>query len=382
MKKLFKYLPLLTAAFLMAACQNNDEADFDNKAFIDATSMSSETIVKGNAGDVVKKLTIATARPATSTIKAQAVVDKSLLATYNKGYYADAQLLPEENYEVTESNMIIDAGSVKSTEASFTFKDLGSLDRKIVYVLPVAVQTSNISILSSAKNYYYVFKAGALINVVADIERNWLQIYPWSASTIDRVRGIKQITMEALLYPREFGKLISTVMGIEGAFLMRIGDAGVPDNQIQIATSRGNFTDSKLQLQTNQWQHVAMTFDSESKEMKVYINGHLMAETSFNASISIVGNGSDRNFLVGKSYDDARWFTGNISEVRVWDVIRTPEEIASNVYSVDPTTAGLLAYWKFDDQSAYVVKDYSGNGNDLKANGALSWKNVSLPAAE
>jgi hypothetical protein len=49
---------------------------------------------------------------------------------------------------------------------------------------------------------------------------------------------------------------------------------------------------------------------------------------------------------------------------------------------VDPATEGLIAYWKFDDQSAYVVKDYSGNGNDLKANSALSWKNVSLPAAE
>jgi hypothetical protein len=262
------------------------------------------------------------------------------------------------------------------------FKALENLDRKLVYVLPVTVRTADIDLLSSAKNYYYVFKAGALINVVADIERNWLQVYPWSVSTIDRVRGIRQITMEALLYPREFGKLISTVMGIEGAFLMRIGDAGVPDNQLQIATSSGNFTDSKLQLQTNQWQHVAMTFDRDTREMKVYINGHLMAETTSNASINIVGNGSDRNFLVGKSYDDARWFSGNISEVRVWDVIRTPEQIASSIYMVDPATEGLIAYWKFDDQSAYVVKDYTGNGNDLKANSALSWKNVSLPAAE
>ena len=379
MKNLFKYMPLLAAVVMITACQNNDEADFANKAFIDAPSMSSETIVKGNAGNVVKPLTISTARPAETTIKAQAVVDKTLLSTYNKAYYADAQLLPEENYEVTENNMVIDAGSVKSTEASFTFKSLENLDRKLVYVLPVTVRTADISLLASAQNYYYVFKAGALINVVADIERNWLQVYPWSVSTLERVRGMQQITMEALLYPREFGKLISTVMGIEGAFLMRIGDAGVPDNQIQIATSNGNFTDSKLQLQTSQWQHVAMTYDRSTRKMKVYINGHLMAETLFNASINIVGNGSDRNFLVGKSYDDARWFTGNISEVRIWDIIRTPEQIASSIYMVDPSTEGLIAYWKFDDQSAYVVKDYSGNGNDLKANSALSWKNVSLP---
>ena len=34
------------------------------------------------------------------------------------------------------------------------------------------------------------------------------------------------------------------VMGIEGTFLFRIGDAGVPDNQLQLATSSGNVTDA------------------------------------------------------------------------------------------------------------------------------------------
>ena len=33
MKKLFKYVPVLAAALLMAACQNNDEADFASKTF-------------------------------------------------------------------------------------------------------------------------------------------------------------------------------------------------------------------------------------------------------------------------------------------------------------------------------------------------------------
>lgn len=381
MKTIFRYLPLMAAAALLTACQNNDERDFSNKAYIDASAMTTETLIKGEAGDVVKTLSIATSRPAEQTIHAKAVVDKSLVDTYNKAYYSEAQMLPEENYEVTTADMVIDPGSVKSTEAAFTFKQLSTLDRATVFVLPVTVQTDGIDILASAKNYYYVFKAGALINVVCDTERNWLQVYPWSSTTLDRVKNIKQITMEALLYPREFGKLISTVMGIEGAFLWRIGDAGIPDNQIQIATSNGNVSDAKLQLETNKWTHCAITFDSQTGAMKFYINTHLVYETTKSASINIVGNGTDRNFLVGKSYDDARWFSGYMSELRVWDVIRTPEEIAASVYSVDPTTPGLLAYWKFDDQSSFLVKDYSGNGNDLKVGTteALKWKNVSLP---
>jgi hypothetical protein len=380
MKKIFKYLPLLAVAFTMVACQNDDEENFDNKAYINASTMSSETIIKGEAGTINKTLTIVTSRPAEKTISAKAVVDKSLLATYNMAYYAEAQLLPDSCYEVVESNMTIDKGSVKSTAASFNFMKLGSLDRAITYVLPVNVQTSDIDMIASEKTYYYVFKAGALINVVADIEKNYLQIYPWSASTLHRVEYMNQITMEALVYPRDMSKLISTVMGIEGAFLMRLGDAGILGNQLQIATAFGNFTDAKLQIDPNKWSHLAMTYDENTRELKVYINGHLMASATKSWNVDIVGNGSDRNFMVGKSYDDTRYLTGCISEVRVWDVIRTADEIANNIYSVDPTSAGLIAYWKFDDQSSFTVKDYSGNGNDLTANSALAWKNVSLPA--
>jgi len=83
---------------------------------------------------------------------------------------------------------------------------------------------------------------------------------------------------------------------------------------------------------------------------------------------------------IGKSYDDARWFEGDMAEVRVWNVVRTQEEIATHFYSVDPKTPGLVGYWKMDDNtSPNIVKDATGNGNDAKANKPLSWHNVSLP---
>ncbi len=378
MKNILRFLPAIAVALTMTACQDNDEENFADKARIDATSMQAETVIKGSEGDITKTLTIATARPAEKTITAKAVVDKSLVATYNKAYYADAELLPDSCYEINEAVMTINPGSVKSSEAQFTFKSLGSLDRSKVFVLPVSVQTSDIEMIASEKNYYYVFKAGALINVVADIVDNYLEIYPWA--NLDRVRNMTQITMEALVYPRTLDKLISSVMGIEGKFLIRIGDAGISSNQIQLATSSGNFTSTKLQLQTNTWTHIAMTYDRSTGEIKFYLNGKLAYETSGSPSINITGNGSDRNFLVGKSYDDNRDFDGYISEVRVWDVVRTQEEIAASIYTVDPTSAGLVAYWKFDEGAGANVADTSGNGNTLKAqNGPLQWHNVSLP---
>lgn len=379
MKKLFKYVPVLVAALLMGACQNNDEADFVSKAFIDGKTFTNETIIK-DATTFVKSLKLSTPRPAEKEIRATFVAAKQLVDTYNKAYYSNAVLLPDTCYKFLESEVKINQGSVKSNEAQIEFSKLDKLDRSTIYVLPVTVECNDIEVLQSAKNYYFVFRAGALINVVADMSKNYLQV-DWK--TPDMVTDMHQITMEALIYPREFGKLISTVMGIEGKFLMRIGDAGFPDNQIQIATSSGNFpdADSNKGLQTKRWQHVAMTYNADTREVKVYVNGLLQsAGTLRMGRVTIKGDSPDRMFLIGKSYDDARWFEGNMSEVRVWNVVRTQEEIAGHIYGVDPKTPGLVGYWKMDNSnSPNIVKDATGNGNDAKANKPLSWHNVSLP---
>ena len=379
MKKLFKYIPILLATWLIVACQNNDEADFKNKAFIDGKTFTTETIIKG-AGSMVKSLTLSTSRPAEKDLNATFKTVPQMVDTYNKAYYNKAVLLPDSCYSVLVGDVKINQGSVKSNAAQFEFSKLGGLDRSTTYVLPVTVECNDIELLQSAKNYYFVFRAGALINVVADVSRNYLQV-DWK--TPELVTDMKQITMEALIYPREFGKLISTIMGIEGNFLMRIGDAGFPDNQIQIATGVGNFPDydSNKGLQTKRWQHVAMTYNADTREVKVYVNGILQSQGTLRLrSVTIKGNSADRMFLIGKSYDDARWFEGDMAEVRVWNVVRTQEEIATHFYSVDPKTPGLVGYWKMDDNaSPNIVKDATGNGNDAKANKPLSWHNVSLP---
>lgn len=384
MNTFFRYIPILALAFAMTACQSNDEEHFANKAYIDASSMVSETIVKGTVTAQEKTLCVTLARPAETDLAMTVDVNTALLDTYVKAYYADGattQLLPSDCYEVANSQVTIQKGSVKSDDARFVFKNLSTLDRSTVYVLPVSVHTSDISLLSTASNYYFVFRAGALINVVTDLSKNYLDV-KWASDVSD----MSQITLEALIYPREFGKLISTVMGIEGSFLMRIGDAGYPDNQIQIATSRGNFpdADSNKGLATGLWQHVALTYDAATTEWVIYVNGKVQSSGKKDLGhINITGNGSDRDFLIGKSYDDNRWFEGNMSEIRVWSVVRTQQQIADNFYTVDPQSEGLVAYWKMDDNTTTgKVVDATGHGNDAIAAGTLSFHNVSLPESK
>ncbi|MBD8997832.1 MAG: DUF1735 domain-containing protein [Prevotella sp.] len=381
MNKFFKYIPVLAMALAMTACQNNDEENFANKAYIDASSMVNETIVKGAVTEQEKTVCVTLARPAEADINATIEVNTSLLDTYVKAYYADAaitQLLPTENYEVEDTKVLINKGSVKSNDAKFHFKNLNTLDRELVYVLPVSVHTSDVSLLGSASNYFFVFRAGALINVVTDMSKNYLTV-KWTSD----VTNMSQITLEALLYPREFGKLISTVMGIEGSFLMRIGDASFPDNQIQIATYNGNFPDASADkgLATKAWQHVALTYDATTTDWVIYVNGKVQSSGKKSlGNLNIKGNGRDRDFLIGKSYDDNRWFEGYMSEVRVWNVVRTQQQIQDNIYYVDPQTEGLVGYWKMDDNTTTgKVVDATGHGNDAIANTPLSFFNVSLP---
>lgn len=315
------------------------------------------------------------AKPAEQEINIVYKADASLVKTYNDAYYDNAVMLPVENFELTEPNATINVGSILSSEAKLLFKDLKNLDRNVVYVLPVTISNANIDVLQSARTYYYVVKGAALINVVADIDQNYLTI-DWKKQSV--CNNLSQVTMEALIRVRNFDKMISTVMGIEGVFLIRIGDAGFPSNQIQIATNNGNFPsgDKNKALPTNEWVHIALTYDSANGAMIVYVNGKKQSEGTKNLGKVSLGS---RSFEIGRSWNDDRWLAGEISECRIWNVVRTQEEIANNPYYVDSSSEGLVAYWKFDDGAGSVVKDHTVNGNDAVANHTLKWTLVILP---
>ena len=48
-------------------------------------------------------------------------------------------------------------------------------------------------------------------------------------------------------------------------------------------------------------------------------------------------------------------------------------------YTIEPESEGLIAYWKFDEGSGTVAKDYSVSGYDLTIEKEPKWESVSLP---
>ena len=365
------------AALFVTSCSNYDE-NFSNKGYLSAGINKVQNLfIKPTANDEVRTLDVSIAKPEPSDLSFKFIADASSLSTYNTAYSSEAILLPEENYEITNAEVTIKAGAVRSNEASVSFNNITSLDRELIYVLPVRVTSGSIALLESATVTYYVFKGAALINVVADIEKNYLQP-TWKNASV--ANGLKTLTLEALIRARDFNNgEISTIMGIEGNFLIRLGDANFERNQVQLATSGGNCPDrdSSKGLPTNKWVHIAVTFDAGNVE--IFIDGKLQSSGRVNKSSVNLGVGGKDGFYVGRSYNDDRWLNGDISECRIWNKVRTQEEIASSIYGVAPDSEGLVSYWKFDEGAGNDVKDHTVNGNDLTSKETLKWKQVALP---
>ncbi|MGG6547387.1 UNVERIFIED_CONTAM: hypothetical protein NY100_18490, partial [Prevotella sp. 15_C9] len=91
------------------------------------------------------------------------------------------------------------------------------------YVLPVTVVDASINVLGSSNTSYYVFKGAALINKVANINKNNVYV-DWVNPNV--VQNMKTMTAEALIHPYSFDNQLNTLMGIEGQFLFRFGDSG------------------------------------------------------------------------------------------------------------------------------------------------------------
>ena len=336
-----------------AGCQER-EWTYDNKLFISGEQVTS-TVLKASTTSSEEILTVSLARPEDRDLDITYSVEPSLVEIYNKAYYDEAVILPEANYSFSSMQTRLFHGTVESEPVTITFTGLDQLSLTRTYVLPVTVSHADIDILSSAKTSYYVFKGGAIINVVADMEKsNYIEFesFESGAESAAPFRAISDFTLEALINVREFLPGIQSVMGMEGRLLIRISDNGLEPNQLQVVTPSGNVPAKGVgpevcALTPGEWIHVAATGNAATGEVTVYFNGEETYSKTVSpwGSIDLVTPGtSDRGnqyFHIGYSYASGRELDGMISECRIWNLVRTQEEISLNQYEVDPASTGL-----------------------------------------
>ncbi len=387
MKQKFAYLISMALLAGLSGCADDTE-NFDSQLFLTSTAPTTYYVKTTNTGETAG-LTLSLPRPAETEVTFSVKADPSLVAAYEATYYTEGvQALPESCYSFDTTDGVIEAGALQSDPINIRFSGLGDLDYSATYVLPVTVDRASIGVLASARTAYYVFKGAALINVVANIKENNVYV-DWVNP--DVVQNLTTLTAEALIRPHGFTNQLNTLMGIEGQFLLRFGDAGLASNQLQIATGSGNYTDARMVANTEEWLHVALTYDYNAGTMQVYFNGALVGDftgvtygpVNWGIEHSDEADGKPRCFWIGYSYNNERWFDTDIAEVRIWNRVLSADEIKAedHFYSVPADSEGLVAYWKFDDE-ADIITDYSGNGNDATASAPLTWVSVELPATE
>jgi len=129
-----------------------------------------------------------------------------------------------------------------------------------------------------------------------------------------------------------------------------------PDNQEIPRSGNGPME------QDSAWIHLATTYSSTGKMIN-YINGVEVGSRSVYPQNSV--SPSTEPFIIGRAPWDFAWaFNGNIDEIRLWNVVRTPEQINEFMFKeLKGDESNLLAYYNFNSPNDASFYDKTSNEN-------------------
>ncbi len=92
------------------------------------------------------------------------------------------------------------------------------------------------------------------------------------------------------------------------------------------------------------WNHYAASYNRTTGERKLYRNGVLLATDTVAASLSSSGLAH-----LGSANGPSEYFNGQLDEFRIWQSVRSQEEIVANMnHSIKSNSSDLYVYYRFD----------------------------------
>lgn len=365
--KLFLYAQVVLLLLLGCNKIKDGVGEPDNAVYINESLAYRPINFSVRAGAVVQNSLLLTPRlikAENHVVNVSLGVDNGLVIQYNEVNGTSYDFLPAKYYEIPANSLSIPANSVSGGTVTVNFKITDPFPKGKLYLLPVTItNTSGLPTVNSSKTAFYLIgdnSGGA--RIVATTTNNAFKVDFTGAP------GLSQFTFEAMVYGNKFDRLISTVMGIEGSVLLRIGDAGIPGNQMQMVMPGAPNLNAGTggELSANQWHHVAAVYNGQT--VSVYLDGVLAKSGAASGTVSVANN-----FYLGYSYDNQRYIDGMMCEARVWSIARTQQELIANKDYVAPETTGLLAYWSLDDNTGNVAIDKTGHGYNATATSPIVW---------
>lgn len=198
------------------------------------------------------------------------------------------------------------------------------------------------------------------------------------SKTTSNLIDTNTMTLMAWIYPRtggasNLGRIISLDdTGTSGttdspSFLLNDNGIDSVDNGLRFEfdfnTQNGNWNSAANVITLNAWQHVAVTYDNTdaNNDPIFYVNGRLVATQD---SLQSIGTADNMNgeIYIGNRADQTREFNGRMDEVKMYDYVMTPAQIAYQYNRGEP-----VGWWRFDDGgtgTGITQYDASGNGNN------------------
>lgn len=130
----------------------------------------------------------------------------------------------------------------------------------------------------------------------------------------------------------------------------------------------GNGLDTATTFTDSDWHHWAFTYNSIDRSRTIFRDGVVVGHDT--ASANYQGSGA---LFLGRYNTSDFHFHGQMDDVRIWDVARTPDQIRQfSTEPVSPDDPNLLLNYRFDETSGTVAVDSRSTSpqNGTLVNGA------------
>lgn len=133
----------------------------------------------------------------------------------------------------------------------------------------------------------------------------------------------------------------------------------------------GNYVDTDIltiSLIDGLSHHLAFTWDATTGALSVYVDGDEAWDGTLSAGGSVTSGGTlvfgQEQDWVGGGYYNRETFQGTMGEIRIWDDVRTAQEINDNAFgSISAPASNLQHNWVVDPSDTTSVSDSAGSSD-------------------
>lgn len=353
-------------ALLLTGCNDAEYDTLSNQAYILQTNTNANSSLKLTVGAEVATTTVNVRLSDVANVESRycLVYDTAVVNEYNRLNETPYVSLPQESFSLSSEETTIEAGASVSTPITLTVppysEALKASGKKYAIGFRLENTSGNASVLPSGSKIVYILDQVVIQPVVVldqshYVSQNLVKNYPLTEWTVE-------MNINKHVLYTEVGR--GNNQAIFGAgpdeIYIRFGDAPIEGNRLQIKT-QGTQMNSLALFNEHTWYHLA--FVCTGTKLYLYVNGQL------DNSMDLPGKTTNVNNI--NICSPSTYWLGNAmySEVRFWQRARSQAEIANNMYACDPTTPGLITYYKMNEGEGYSFRDASGNGNNAETNG-------------